>query len=590
MSKKFSAGFTALFALAMLSASALAISTPSVTFIPDKISTNSAFIVIADPHAAANDSVIVTWGLNGPSALEMNRQGSFPKINNRYVCYFSNTDNESTCGPAPFKSPSSVPPRSFSVTAINQQNTTGVAVANISVGDVQMLPTVFTPDGLNISIRWYTELVSSSGLFYKVYYAKNLTDAGYSGIVQYGISGYSIDIPAGSGDYFISLRIDASDGSGKFGGMILHYKTPEGIFAGGGPVSLAVDTASFEVLLNKGQNYQRTGFSMTNLGGLQLGNLSVVIPSSYSSIFSIALANDSIAPNGTIFYTITVAGSQHTMEINTRANVTSNNITIGQIPVRINVSVVNECEGAAPAGCPAAGSGILLSPTTWTGDYLAGSPATFNFTVTNTGNTTLSNLSYTSNLGGSLSVDLPSTIMSNGYATASASLSSSYGGVKSGTITITTTQGSAGIAVLANFHEDISSSLSDLQSQYIDFQSNLTVAQRNALASAFSDIDSDISSAETAQENGNYESANNYYTKAAAGLSALQSAFASGSSTPITPSGGGIDFTTVIIIVVIAAAAVAAFIFIRRRRARGGEDELEEELGEEFGPLPEERQ
>ncbi|MBM3303995.1 MAG: hypothetical protein FJY76_02770 [Candidatus Aenigmarchaeota archaeon] len=583
MSDKAFAGLAALFVLSVLSAPALALSTPSVTFIPDKVSTNAAFIMIADPHAAPGDSVIVTWGLNGPTTTETNRQGSFPRSGSRYVCYFSSTDNESTCGPAPFKTPSSVPPRSFSVTAINQLNTTGVFVANISVGDIQILPSAFTTNGVNITIFWSTYTV---GTFrYAVYYASNFTSTGFSGIVPFDplAKGYSFDVPTGPGEYLISLRID-EDATGKFGGTVVRYEIPEsGIYAEGGPVKLVADPVSFEVLLNRGQNYQRTGFSITSIGSNPLGNLSVAVPSAYSPFLSVTLANTSIAPNGTIFYTVVIGGPQHTMEINTRVNVTSSNITIGYIPIKINVSIVNECEGVTPITCPAAGSGISVSPTVWTGSYLAGKPATLNFTVTNRGNTTLSNITHTSDLGSSLSVSLPGTILPSGYAQASATLTPSYGGLKSGTITITSPQGSASIAVLANFYEDASSSLSDLQLDYADFQSGLTAAQRGALSDAFISIDSDISSAQSAQDSGDYAGANDYYIKAAAKLGALKSAFA-GPIEP-TPEPVNIDFTTILIIVVVIAAAAGAFIFIRRRRQGGGED-LEEELGEEFGPLP----
>ncbi len=575
------AGTVALLVLAVLAAPAFAISTPSVTFIPDKISTNGAFLAIADPHAEPSDSVIVTWGTDVASQSEINSKGSFPKSGGKYVCYFSNTDNESTCGPAPFKSTGG---RHMLVQAVNQDNTTGIVDANLSVGDIQMSPTVFTPDGRNISIRWPTSY--NSNLLYKVYYAANYSEAGFAGAAPYIIDGYYIDIPTGTGDYFISLKIDYQD---RFGGTLLRYEIPEeGVYAGGGFVNLAIDTASFDVLLNKGQNYQRTGFSMTNLGSNEIENLSVAIPSDYISFLSVTLSNSSIAPNGTIFYTLVIGSAQHTMEINTKANLTSGNVTVGYIPIKINVSIVNECEGVEPSECPA-GSGISLNPTTWTGSYLAGTPAELNFTVSNLGNTTLSNLSYTSSFGSSLTVSLPSTLLPNGYAPASAALSSSYGGVKSGTITITSAQGSAKIAVLASFYEDTSSALSDMKTRYTEFQINLTAAQRNALADAFSDIDSDISSAESAQENGDYQSANDYYNKAAAKLSVLESAFEAGSPVTQQPQAMNIDFTAVLIVVVIVVVALVAFIFIRRRRRGGGEDELEEELSEEFGPLPGEK-
>jgi len=576
MSDKAFAGLAALFVLSVLSAPALALSTPSVTFIPDKISKSEPFIAIANPSQAPGDSVIVTWDTDQTTG-EYNIRGSFPKVNGKFVCYFSNTDNESTCGPVPFKN---IGNRTFITKAVNQDNTTGIRESRMLVGDIPMQTSAFTPDGRNISIRWPTSYQST--LYYKVYYASNFTETTYSGSVTYGTDGYFIDIPTGPGDYFISLRIDYSN---QFGGKVIRFEIPDtGIYAEGGPVKLVADPVSFEVLLNRGQNYQRTGFSITNIGSNPLGNLSVAVPSAYSPFLSVTLANTSIAPNGTIFYTVVIGGPQHTMEINTRVNVTSSNITIGYIPIKINVSIVNECEGVTPITCPAAGSGISVSPTVWTGSYLAGKPATLNFTVTNRGNTTLSNITHTSDLGSSLSVSLPGTILPSGYAQASATLTPSYGGLKSGTITITSPQGSASIAVLANFYEDASSSLSDLQLDYADFQSGLTAAQRGALSDAFISIDSDISSAQSAQDSGDYAGANDYYIKAAAKLGALKSAFA-GPIEP-TPEPVNIDLTTILIIVVVIAAAASAFILIRRRRQGGGEDELEEELGEEFGPLP----
>lgn len=587
MFKQLLAVLVPVFMLAVLAAPALAISAPSVAFIPDKVSANGAFIMIADPHQAQDESLIVVWEKDYGTG-EINNKGSFPRVSGKYVCYFSNADNESTCGPAPFKVID--PARKFFVTAINKDNTSGTTVANLSVGDIQIQPTSFVGGGgRNISIRWPISTFEPSALYYKAYYANNFTETSYSGSALSSGYGYAIDIPAGPGAYFVSLRIDHS-GTGRFGGTILRVSIPEsGIYLPGGeflPSSLIVTPASFEVLLNKNQNYQKTGFSITNTGTIPVGNITTEMPSGLGQYISVSFSNSTITPNGTIFYTITVGGAQHSLSINTKVNITSNNITIGQIPLNVNVSIVNECEGAAPSQCPSReAGGISIDQQTWTGDYLAGQPATFNFTITNLGNATLSNFSHSSSFGYSLSVQMPGTLLPKRYAAASAKLDQSYAGKQSGYITIVTPNGSASIAVSLNFHEDISSSITDLEAEYADFQSSLSAQQRASLASVFADIDSDISSAESAQESGSYENAKSYYTKASAKLSALDDVFPSGGASAAQPS-GGIDMTTVLIIVIVVAAGAVAFIIIRRRRGGGGEEELEEELAEDFGPLP----
>ncbi len=75
---------------------------PTVTFYPvDKlVSANSSFILRADPNTLARP-IRITWSVIGGGERAV---GSFPLVDGSGVCYFSNTDENSTCGPSPFVS------------------------------------------------------------------------------------------------------------------------------------------------------------------------------------------------------------------------------------------------------------------------------------------------------------------------------------------------------------------------------------------------------------------------------------------------------------------------------------------------------
>ncbi|HLD77600.1 MAG TPA: hypothetical protein VJB16_01090, partial [archaeon] len=67
-----------------------------VTFIPDKLAGNGSFLMEVAPGIAG---ARVSWLI--PAAGETG-YGQVPKQGSRWFCYFSNSDNESTCGPTPF--------------------------------------------------------------------------------------------------------------------------------------------------------------------------------------------------------------------------------------------------------------------------------------------------------------------------------------------------------------------------------------------------------------------------------------------------------------------------------------------------------
>ncbi len=86
-------------ALLLIPVSALALE-PSITVMPvDKlVSANSSFILRVNPNTLQKP-IRVTWSVIGGGERGV---GSFPLVDGVGLCYFSNVDENATCGPSPF--------------------------------------------------------------------------------------------------------------------------------------------------------------------------------------------------------------------------------------------------------------------------------------------------------------------------------------------------------------------------------------------------------------------------------------------------------------------------------------------------------
>jgi hypothetical protein len=72
---------------------------PSVTIYPeDVISKDSSFLIKVDPKTTERP-IRITWAVYNMGEIGI---GSFPIVNGKGICYFSNTDKNATCGPSPF--------------------------------------------------------------------------------------------------------------------------------------------------------------------------------------------------------------------------------------------------------------------------------------------------------------------------------------------------------------------------------------------------------------------------------------------------------------------------------------------------------
>ena len=65
---------------------------------PAVISKGSSFVLIVDPKTYERP-IRITWSVYDTGSEGI---GSFPIINGKGVCYFSDDDENATCGPSPF--------------------------------------------------------------------------------------------------------------------------------------------------------------------------------------------------------------------------------------------------------------------------------------------------------------------------------------------------------------------------------------------------------------------------------------------------------------------------------------------------------
>ena len=110
----------------LLLGTAAALQTPSAQLIPSNISANSSFLMTVD-MGITTDSVRVMWSTPGI----MFGVGSVPKSGSKYICYFSSTDEASTCGPGPFAEKATW---QMNINAINQNSETSNVSISVPVG------------------------------------------------------------------------------------------------------------------------------------------------------------------------------------------------------------------------------------------------------------------------------------------------------------------------------------------------------------------------------------------------------------------------------------------------------------------------
>ena len=328
-------------ALILLSAPlAAAISPPTVTFIPEDISANSSFILIADPHAASDESVSVKWVVYGVE----NGYGSIPFTGSRFVCYFSDTDTQNTCGPNIFPGPSYGVPYEMQINASNQYEQTESTFLNVDVGGIPINSEISVSGG-NVYIKAWAGAGISGTISYKVYDTAGLSVVQSGSLVpNYQTFGYTTNITLPAGEYYIAFSAASATDFGGGGSRVVVGGGPGGI------TGVQADSIVYNpVLTTPGQPFTIETFKITNIGTGNLTGLSITLDSNISSYLTITPKKTTMEPNESVYLTVSLHDVQSSMNITTFAKLLSGTTEIKQIPVELRISVIppagGSCEG-----------------------------------------------------------------------------------------------------------------------------------------------------------------------------------------------------------------------------------------------------
>ncbi len=560
---------------------AYALPAPAVTFIPDKFSQNGSFVAVADP-GAYDKSIRVTWA--SPDEGMATDLGLFPREDDSWICYFSNTDTASTCGPTPFRQAFSG--YTFIVRSVDRYGNTAEEQFNVSVGRIKLTPEV-TISGGKVQMNVYTS-ESTETIEYAVYDSDFQKFQDYTGLEKkpYGNFVGTTNIDK-TGTYYLAFRAE-NLAEGTFGGEARKITIGGGSGSGYISADIQADSVSFEVLMNSSQTYTRTGqggksYTLTNIGSSNLTSLHASPEPALSNKIFIEIDDERLKANESTHFTVMLKNIKAPMKLMTSANITSNGSVVGRIPLMINVSLLDACSGGTgecPA-CPVTSNDITIEPATWMGEYVVGTTAARNFTVTNNEDFLVD---ITGSDAGSLdqyiSVVHPASVAARSSREMTVEFTPLTPGTYSGSVAINTDKGPASIVMYMVFYSDISDDIADLRDDLLLLEdSSLPTA---ALEAAESQLDG----ASTQLDYENYRQAESYFQAAAAQVDMLKE-LESGGYMPSTGNGdssgssGGDMLIPILVIVLVVLVGV--FIYLKKFKGKSGESGFDEELEEDGG-------
>lgn len=567
-----------------------ALQTPTLTFIPDKFSVNASFITVAD--VGDNVSARVSWVIPG---IE-HAIGLFPRFGDRYMCYFSNTDQNANCGPGPFTLPGNY---TFLIDAVDQAGGTKNLTLSKLVGGIVLSPEIVIRSyGFDVNTDYSGDV---EGISYTLYDSSlDVLQSGSLVWEKFTSFKYGESINVTDGIYYLAMQaqgkgayagdhggrleriqigfVEPGEGPGVTGYLQVEHVTKDRSYTGEAlqPVLAAPGDKVYSGI-------DGVPLSITNIGVLNLTNLTIQPHEALEDYLGFELSSTGLEPNGTIYYTATVKNIQTALSLDTVAGIYSAGTKVGQVAVKVKAQVLGAIGECPP--CPTAGEGqFTLTPASWTGEFVVGQQAKI-LTITNRAASALTNFTYsaTSPLSAILTMDLPSSVPAGGSDVATVYLEPGYSGSYSGTLTISTNTGSQAVFIAANFHRNITSDIEDKKLELEDLRLGMTTAQYNQFSGTLDSIESGLNSALSDMEYGDFGGAQERLTEAGAQL-ALLSDLVTGGYVPTPgpgPAGAGIDLNMVLVIVVVIAIGVVVYYFLKVRKP-GKKEGYEKELEEEF--------
>lgn len=549
---------------------AAALEEPEVTIYPENISANSSFLISIDMHTI-NDSIRVTWIAPGVE----NGYGLFPRIGNRYICYFSNTDPESTCGPNPYTTPFTY---TMELNAINQRGETSNKTLTIKVGGIAIISQI------NLINRTAYIIVLTRGISDSVTYTiydENMMLVETKRRMDYNpaTDKYSANTTLEPGEYYIVFEAKSPT---DFGGGVQRLSVPEEVVTDGVPqagASISIDAMSYNVVLpSPGEEYEISNFKLTNLRTTTLTNLSADIPQELSRYLEIIFEKTTLDENESTYFTVKLSNIRNGMYINASIPVKSENETIGSIPLDIKVSV--PIEGGVVTQIA---ENLQVEPEPIiTGDYLETELISREFELQNTGTEDITNISYelSTELEGITDVSIPDSIEGGLSGTATITITPDYTGTYSGTVKIKTSAGSITIVVNVNVFRDMSSELESKRTELEDLKNQLSADMQTYLSGVFDIIESNIDSAQMDFDNKDYSSAEKGYSSVVGQMRVIEDIAnlitPSQVQQPTTTLGSGFDPTIAIVIVIIIVIILVVVLKRKGKLKFRKSDEFEE--------------
>jgi len=569
--------------------------------IPAPVAPNSGFLMYMDNPGDWAEPMRVEWEKYGPpNCLDSTNHnaaffGHMPKLGDRWVCYFSSIDGESTCGPSPFLGCSGGMSHQINMIAVNSAGLTANNTFAVQLADID-LDTVITQNNSLIGMRVCgisDNLHQTTPAQYEVY-SDNLTlvDGDYLTYDSFCYTG-EVDLET-PGTYYISFLATATNASRQGSDLkkivIAGTETPEN---GDPPITADVEYefATQEITLGEDTETWNGRGTVTNTGSDTYANLTIEVPQSISQYLSAVPSKISISPGEVLSFTIYLTGVDQGMEIHTNIYLKSADQLIAKIPIKIDVTKLG---GGGIETIYVTEETVMIAGNKdpfIKGSSVSGVPLTYTITLENHGDEPMVATDFDKTVSPyttGVTVTFPSaSIPVNGTGDVEIEIISSY----EGKITLETTVGTKDIFVAVDFSQDISSSISSQESRLDNIKTDLTESQDAYLSDIIGDIEDTLSDASSATDP---VLAKTYLDKATGMIDTLGDTYSLvGSSGVDPPDNGGFDIfgllIPIVIVVIILLVVVFVFMYIKGKKS-GGEEGFEESTEfeeDEFGPPPE---
>jgi hypothetical protein len=307
---------------------------PDVEFIPEQISAGSSFVIIADP--GIEGSLRITW-VSGEG------YGLLPYTNAMYMCYFSETDEDSLCGPSPFRLASTPGfPYLMDVSTFDSEGNQGNTTIDVDVGGLKINPIITVGGSGRITMVACVLGGMADSVTYKVYGSDftPVTSSYHDMTLIPENACYNASVDLGKGTYYIAFKADSAD---DFGGGI--EKVSTGSVTTTTDYTLEAEKIDVEMFVDEGTIPAiPVNKKITNTENQAFDDLSIVLPVTspinIRGYISARLTNTTISPNGFLYYNVSfIRAITSGMDINTEADIMSGTDVLGKIPIRLKISV-----------------------------------------------------------------------------------------------------------------------------------------------------------------------------------------------------------------------------------------------------------